>query len=212
VPKPLRAYLGILRRREMLDYVLLYGFTFGGFVGLASFLLILFHDQYGLSRVTSGLLAAACVFAGSLMRPVGGLLADRLGGYRILAVLCATASLALAGVALKPPLAAGAALLFAVMACLGAGNGAVFQLVPQSFPKDIGVATGVIGAAGGAAGFLLPALLGGLRQMTGTYSAGFFCMSLAGACVMGVLPQAGSRPAKAAEAPATPVVEVESRG
>ena len=96
-------------------------------------------------------------------------------------LLCVAASFALAAVALQPPLAFGTALLFVLMACLGAGNGAVFQLVPQAFGKDIGVATGVIGAAGGAAGFLLPALLGALRQMTGSASAGFFCLSLAGA-------------------------------
>ncbi len=196
-PKPLRAYLDILKHPQMLRYGLLYGFTFGGFVGLASVLLILFHDQYALSRVTSGTLAAACVFAGSFMRPVGGFLADRLGGYRILAALCVGASFALAGVALQPPLAVGVALLFTVMACLGAGNGAVFQLVPQSFPKDIGVATGVIGAAGGAAGFLLPILLGVLKQGTGSTSAGFFCLSLAGAYVLALLQRAKAPPAPA---------------
>jgi NNP family nitrate/nitrite transporter-like MFS transporter len=180
-PKPFSAYLQLLKHRQTLWFCLLYGFTFGGFVGLASFLVIIFHDQYGLAKVTAGTLTALCVFSGSFMRPVGGFLADRYGGLRVLAFVLVAASLLLGLTALKPGLIAGTALLFAVMACLGAGNGSVFQIVPQRFRKEIGVATGVIGSAGGLAGFLLPSLLGVLKEVTGSYGAGFFCLSLAGA-------------------------------
>jgi len=59
------------------------------------------------------------------------------------------------------------------MMCLGLGNGAVFQIVPQSFRNQIGVATGLIGAIGGLGGFFLPALLGQIKQSTGSFQLGF---------------------------------------
>ena len=69
-----------------------YSVSFGGFVGLSSFLPIYFHDQYHLSAVTAGYFTAACVFAGSFARPFGGALADRIGGTRALSVdLCLVA-------------------------------------------------------------------------------------------------------------------------
>jgi NNP family nitrate/nitrite transporter-like MFS transporter len=180
-PRPLSHYLGLLRRRETVWFCLLYGFTFGGFVGLASFLVIFFHDQYGVGRVAAGNLTAICVFAGSFLRPVGGFWADRLGGARVLTGVLMLASLGLAALALQPPLVAATALLFLVMGSLGVGNGSVFQIVPQRYRKDIGAATGVIGAAGGLGGFLLPTLLGFLKQYAGNFGAGLFCLSLAGA-------------------------------
>jgi NNP family nitrate/nitrite transporter-like MFS transporter len=184
-PKPLRVYLGLCRERDMRWCCLFYGFTFGGFVGLASFLLIFFHDQYGLATVRAGTFTALCVFAGSVLRPVGGYLADRLGGTRMLTVVFLTASLGLWAVALLPPLWLATALLFTVLSLLGLGNGAVFQLVPQRFRREIGVATGVVGAAGGLGGFLLPALLGLSRDVAGSYGAGFFCVGLVGfACLL----------------------------
>ena len=61
-------------------------------------------------------------------------------------------------------------LLFLGMGLLGMGNGSVFQLVPQRFPKEIGVMTGIVGAAGGIGGFFLPNLLGGLKQLTGSFA------------------------------------------
>jgi NNP family nitrate/nitrite transporter-like MFS transporter len=209
-PKPFSAYLEIFKRRETLWFCLLYGFTFGGFVGLASFLVIIFHDHYGMPKVMAGTLTALCVFSGSFMRPVGGYLADRWGGLRILSVIVVAASLLLGVIALKPALVAGTILLFAVMACLGAGNGSVFQIVPQRFSKDIGVATGVIGSAGGLAGFLLPSLLGVLKEVTGAYGAGFFCLSLAGAyglSLISLLRSAGDRP----PLPSDPLAELSSR-
>jgi NNP family nitrate/nitrite transporter-like MFS transporter len=180
-PRRLSEYLELLRRRETVWFCLLYGFTFGGFVGLASFLVIFFHDQYGVGRVAAGNLAALCVFAGSFLRPVGGFWADRLGGARVLTGVLMLASLGLAALALQPPLVPATALLFLVMGSLGIGNGSVFQIVPQRYRKDIGAATGVIGAAGGLGGFLLPTLLGFLKQYAGNFGAGLFCLSLAGA-------------------------------
>jgi NNP family nitrate/nitrite transporter-like MFS transporter len=66
-----------------------------------------------------------------------------------------------------------------LMGLLGMGNGAVFQLVPQRFGKQIGTVTGLVGAAGGLGGFLLPTLLGSVKQWTGQFAGGFFLFSLA---------------------------------
>jgi NNP family nitrate/nitrite transporter-like MFS transporter len=60
------------------------------------------------------------------------------------------------------------------------GNGAVFQIVPQRFQKEIGVITGIVGAAGGVGGFFLPNLLGSLKQINGTYAAGFATFAFIG--------------------------------
>ena len=66
------------------------------------------------------------------------------------------------------------------MGLLGMGNGAVFQIVPQRFSKEIGVVTGIVGAAGGIGGFVLPNLLGSMKQATGSFSGGFLTFALVG--------------------------------
>jgi len=156
-------------------------------VGLASFLVIFFHDQYGLAKVMAGNFTALCVFAGSFLRPVGGYLADRFGGIRMLTGLFACASLGLLVMGMLPPLGVATALLFFVMACLGMGNGSVFQLVPQRFRQEIGVATGVVGAAGGLGGFLLPLFLGLFKEQWGSYGVGFLCVGVIGFACLALL-------------------------
>ncbi|HEY8503472.1 MAG TPA: MFS transporter [Gemmataceae bacterium] len=185
-PRPLREYAGVLRRADAWWFCLFYAVTFGGFVGLASFLNSFFTMQYDLGPVAAGNFATLCVVAGSCFRPVGGYFSDRVGGVRMLTALYAGAGATMAGVALLPPAAWALVLLFAGMGMLGMGNGAVFQLVPQRFGREIGVMTGVVGCAGGVGGFFLPNLLGGLKHLTGSFSGGFLvfaavCFGCAGA-------------------------------
>jgi len=128
--------------------------------------------------VTAGFFTAACVFAGSFIRPVGGALADRFGGVRTLTVVYVLAALGLALASFQQPspyLALGI-LMFSMMA-LGAGNGAVFQLAPQRFGKEIGVVTGLVGMTGGIGGFYLAASLGWAKQATGRYQAGLLAFA-----------------------------------
>ncbi len=179
-PKTLADYAAVLHLGDTWWFCLFYSVTFGGFVGLASFLNIFFHDQYALGRIEAGTFATLCVIAGSFLRPVGGYLADRLGGIRMLQVVYVGVATMMLGLGTLPPLAAGTLLMFVGMALLGMGNGAVFQLVPQRFPREIGVITGVVGAAGGLGGFCLPLLLGGLRQQTGSFAGGFLAFALVG--------------------------------
>jgi NNP family nitrate/nitrite transporter-like MFS transporter len=172
--KPLTDYLKVLHDKDAWWFMFFYGVTFGGFVGLASSLTIYFNDQYGLAPVVAGYFTAACVFAGSLVRPVGGMVADRVGGIKSLSVmyLLAAGLLGTAGTDLPQAWMALAVFMLAMLA-LGMGNGAVFQLVPQRFRKEIGVMTGLVGMAGGLGGFYLASSLGYSRQLTGSYQAGF---------------------------------------
>ncbi len=187
-PKPLAAYGKVLAESDTWWFCLFYSVTFGGFVGLAVFLNSFFHLQYGVDRVQAGYLATVCVIAGSFLRPVGGYLADRYGGIRMLTALYLGVSTTMLGLSALPPLAAGTVLMVLGMGMLGMGNGAVFQLVPQRFPKEIGVITGIVGAAGGLGGFLLPNLLGSLRQLSGTFSGGFLVFTLVGlSCAVALL-------------------------
>ncbi len=170
-------FMAVLKEPDTYVFSLFYGVTFGGFVGLASFLPILLHDQYAVSKVAAGNLTSLCVFAGSFLRPIGGFFADKLGGIRVLVVLYGAVALLALGVAQFPALWVAVALLFLLMACLGIGNGSVFQLVPQRFGRHVGVATGILGAAGGLGGFFLPTLLGSVKQMSGSYAGGLMVMS-----------------------------------
>ena len=105
----------------------------------------------------------------------------------MLMFLYAAVALLVSLVATLPALGITVALLFALMACLGMGNGSVFQLVPQRFNDRVGAATGILGAAGGIGGFFLPTLLGGLKQWTGSYGTGLVVFAGAALLALGCL-------------------------
>ncbi|MDB5887617.1 MAG: nitrate transporter [Rhodocyclales bacterium] len=185
-PKPLSEYIRMLKDRDAWWFMFFYAVTFGGFSGLASSLTIYFNAQYGLDPKTAGFFTAACVFAGSLVRPIGGNVADRIGGIKSLSLMYALAATFLIIVSYGMPTVWSAAAIFVgAMLALGMGNGAVFQLVPQRFRKEIGVMTGLVGMAGGIGGFYLASSLGYAKQMTGSYQLGF--LIFAGLAVLALL-------------------------
>ncbi|SNR90856.1 MFS transporter, NNP family, nitrate/nitrite transporter [Methylobacillus rhizosphaerae] len=177
--KSLVEYLNVLKDKDAWWFMFFYSVTFGGFVGMASSLTIYFNDQYGLDAVHAGYFTAACVFAGSLVRPIGGNLADRLGGIRTLSVMyiIAASFLFILSLGLKAQLS-GLLVVICAMMAMGMGNGAVFQLVPQRFRKEIGVMTGLIGMAGGIGGFYLASSLGYSKQLTGSYQFGLIMFAI----------------------------------
>lgn len=188
-PKSLVEYLHVLKDKDAWWFMFFYGVTFGGFSGLASSLSIYFNSQYNLPPITAGYFTAACVFAGSLVRPVGGIVADRVGGIRTLSLMYVLAAslLFIASLGIQ---SVGMALLVFVLAmlALGTGNGAVFQLVPQRFRKEIGVMTGLVGMAGGVGGFYLASSLGYSKQITGSYQLGLTLFAaLAAAALAGLM-------------------------
>ena len=186
-PQPIVNYFKVFKQKDTWYFCLLYGVTFGGFVGLTSFLSIFFVDQYGLSSVRAGDFLTLCVIAGSLFRPIGGMIADKIGGAKLLNFLFIAVAITMFGVSTLPSLGVVTILLFLSMMALGMGNGAVFQLVPQRFQKEIGMVTGIVGAAGGVGGFFVPNILGTLKQMTGTYASGFMVYAFIGIAALVIL-------------------------
>ncbi|MFD2618679.1 nitrate/nitrite transporter [Terrilactibacillus laevilacticus] len=186
-PKPIKDYIKLFKVKDAWVFCILYAVTFGGYVGLTSFLSAFFVSQYGIPKVSAGDSVTLCVLVGSVFRPLGGFIADRFGGTNVLKFVFAGLALSMFGVSFLPTYYAMMFLLIAVMVCLGMGNGAVFQIVPQRFGKEIGTITGIVGAAGGVGGFFVPTLLGTLKQTTGTYTTGFLCFAIVGLIVLGVL-------------------------
>ncbi|MFC5699750.1 nitrate/nitrite transporter [Cohnella faecalis] len=187
-PAKLIDYGRVIAKRDTWIFNLLYSVTFGGFVGMSSYLPIFFNTQYDLSPIQAGNFTTLCVIAGSFFRPVGGWLADKLGGIRMLLLLYAGVAVLLAFISTLPSLTLITVLLFAMMMLLGMGNGSVFQLVPQRFSKQIGLVTGIVGAAGGLGGYFLPKILGNVKQATDSYSTGFLILAgIAVLCIIAIL-------------------------
>ena len=201
-PVTSRNYALVLKDHDTWWFMFFYSITFGGFVGLSSALPLYFTQWYHASGIAAGLMVAIVVFAGSLFRPVGGWLADRIGGIRTLQVLFAVVAVMYLTVALMPegPRPAGdsasvskvggwglfalpgaawtaVAVFFIGTMALGMGNGCVFQLVPLRFRREMGVMTGLVGAAGGMGGFFLARTLGWSKGLTGDFSLGFVAFS-----------------------------------
>lgn len=174
--------LAVARHVDARSLAGLYLVTFGGFVGMISFLPLMLRDVYGMSILQAGRATALCALAGSTLRPVGGYLADRMSGERVLPTVYAVAATALVGLAGRPSSAGAIALSAVTVGAFGIGNGAVFQIVPRRFPRSIGAVTGFVGAAGGLGGFLLPALLGIVRERTGSYGGGL--AAVAAGCLL----------------------------
>ncbi|MEX1029615.1 MAG: nitrate/nitrite transporter [Paenibacillaceae bacterium] len=185
-PKKLLDYLAMFKYADTWWFSLFYAITFGGFVGLSSYFSIFFYDIYGdatvsggITKVQVGYLVTITVMAGSFFRPLGGYIADRVGGMKFLMILFSCVTICAFAVSTMPSSFYVMLLITSIMmACLGMGNGSVFQLVPQRFPKEIGVVTGIVGAAGGFGGYILSNnILGPLKQSTGTHVAGFLTVA-----------------------------------
>ena len=175
----LKDYLALLRDRDTHWFCFFYTVTFGGFAGLAASLVLYFKNEHGLSKVSAGDWAALCTFVGVMARPIGGALADKLGGTKSLRFCYLAAGLMLLMVGHGGGLATSVILFILALAALGAGNGAVFQLLPQRFSKELGVMTGLVGAGGGFGAFFLATSLGWSKGQTGSYATGltvFACL------------------------------------
>lgn len=171
-PKKAREYLALLKQEDTHWFCFYYTVSFGGFVGLASSLVLFFVNEYGLTPVQAGDYAALCTLIGALARPLGGFMADRMGGIRALHFFFLGAAVSLAAAAFQPPLLLVVIFLFCASACFGMANGSVFQLLPQRFKKEMGIMTGLVGCGGGIGGFLLASALGWCKQLTGNYTYG----------------------------------------
>jgi NNP family nitrate/nitrite transporter-like MFS transporter len=156
---------------------LYYFLTFGGFVAMAIYLPIFLSDIFRLTPEQAGMRTAGFVVLATVLRPVGGTLADKVGGKRIL-IYVFSFTILMALILAIPSMVAFTIGALGMAAAIGLGNGAVFKLVPEYFPNSVGSVTGVVGAAGGLGGFFPPLLLGTIKQLTGSFMLGFIALAL----------------------------------
>ncbi len=167
-------YRRVLAEGDTWVVMLVYSITFGGFVGMSSYVSTLLISLYQVPKLEAGMIMSLLALTGAMVRPVGGLIADRISGVRALVLLLAAISLAdFVFAALMPTFAAGIVLLAFTYVCFGLGNGATFQLVPRRWPGRTGLMSGIVGAAGGIGGFYLPVVMGMAKESTGSYQMGF---------------------------------------
>ena len=186
--KKMSDYLKVLVDRDAWVFNLMYMLTFGGYIGLTSFLPTLFHDQYGIPKESIGKYSAIIIIMASILRVVGGTIADRFGGIRSLTAMSA-AILVLTALAATIPVNPWmmVAILVLCFSAMGAANGAVFQLVPLRFKSMTAVAGSLVGEIGALAGGFLPVAMGISKQWTGSYAPGFLLGTLMAVGVLSAL-------------------------
>ena len=192
-PKKLKDYAKLLKDKDTWWFNLFYAVSFGGFVGFAGYMKVYLMNTYqvdmsafgldvldeGNVKVIAGYFGALCIFAGAVLRPVGGAIADKIGGVKSLYFFYGiVALLAIINATIQVPFFLAIFILFLIMANLGMANGAVFQLVPQRFGKDIGIMTGIIGCAGGLGGTALIKTLGWSKGAFDGYTTGFLIFAV----------------------------------
>ena len=184
----LREHLSCLFEKDGWAFSLIYIVTFGGFIGLASFLPTYFHDQFKVTKIEAGQLTMLATLMGSAVRVVGGWIADRVGGIHTLSAVLLLVAVALAACGLAGQSLALTTLLFMLcFAALGAGNGALFQLVPLRWPLSTAVAGSMIGEVGALGGGFLPNAMGLSKQYSGSYLWGFLSFTLLALVMLVVL-------------------------
>ena len=184
----LREHLSCLFEKDGWAFSLIYIVTFGGFIGLASFLPTYFHDQFKVTKIEAGQLTMLATLMGSAVRVVGGWIADRVGGIHTLSGVLLLVAAALAACGLAGQSLALTTLLFMLcFAALGAGNGALFQLVPLRWPLSTAVAGSMIGEIGALGGGFLPNAMGLSKQYSGSYLWGFLSFALLALVMLAVL-------------------------
>lgn len=183
-----RAHIACLFEKDGWVFSLIYGVTFGGFIGLTTFLPSYYYDQFGVSKVQAGQLTMLAAFMGAAVRIVGGWISDRWGGVNTLTLVLTVvaAGLVLVGVS-SASLVLTTLLLIVCFAALGAGNGALFQLVPLRWPASTAVAGSMIGEIGALGGGLVPNAMGLSKQYLGSYTWGFVFFALLSLVMLGVM-------------------------
>ncbi len=175
----------------------LYWMTFGGFVCFSLFSPTYFNDQWGIPRAQASLIYTTIfVIITALIRPVGGYLSDKVINARKLLTITFSVSLVLLVVIsaqISFPITVGC--IYALGFCCGIGNACVFKLIPTYFTQ-VGAVGGLAGAVGGVGGFFMPIIMGRLKDLTGSYTPGFWvwCAVCIGCLVLTLMPKLFHRP------------------
>jgi NNP family nitrate/nitrite transporter-like MFS transporter len=180
----LREHLSCLWEKDGWSFNLIYIITFGGFIGLSTFLPSFFYSEFHVTKVEAGWLTMLAAVMGSGIRAVGGLAADRVGGIAALCVVLIAAIGCFLALSTEPSLVVSTVLFMVCFAALGAGNGALFQLVPLRWPGNTAVAASMIGEVGALGGAILPNVMGLSKQWTGDFASGFIGYAVLSALVL----------------------------
>jgi len=198
--RPLREMLAPLRHVRVWRFSLYYVVVFGAYVALSAWLPKYYVDVFDVSLAVAALLTALFIFPASLLRPVGGWLADRYGA-RIVMYWTFGAMLVACGILMMPygyivlrvspevepsgfrevlPYELGivpfTALVFLVGVSMGVGKAAVFKHIPEYFPHDVGAVGGLVGTLGALGGFFLPPMFAYLQAWTGMPQSTFLLL------------------------------------
>ncbi|MCK6259070.1 MFS transporter [Fictibacillus sp. KIGAM418] len=168
---------GIAKNEKLWLFCLFYFITFGSFVAFTIYLPNFLVANFGLEKVDAGIRTAGFIVIATIMRPIGGWLADRFHSLKLLMFVFGGYTLAAMLLSFAPSIGLYTAGCLTIALCAGMGNGVIFKLVPAYFPKQSGIANGVVSAMGGLGGFFPPLILALLFKLTGHYAIGFMALS-----------------------------------
>jgi NNP family nitrate/nitrite transporter-like MFS transporter len=185
-----RDQLAITRRKHTWIMAWLYIGTFGSFIGYSAAFPLLIKTQF--PQVTANL-AFLGALVGSVSRPLGGKLADKIGGTRVTLwgfVAMGTITMGVIYFLHQHSFVGFLAMFLLLFVTTGIGNGATFRMIPVIFRRQhlnavagqgpeaelraMGVARresaavlGVVGAIGACGGYLIPRSFGASIHATG---------------------------------------------
>jgi len=174
----LKDHLKCLVEKDGWVFNLVYIITFGGFIGLSNYLPTYFYDNFGVTKIEAGQLTMLAALMGSMVRVVGGWASDRWGGINTLTAIFSFVIVLIVVTAFQSSLIATTIFFMLCFAALGAGNGAVFQLVPLRWPATTAVAGSMIGEIGALGGSFIPNAMGMSKEHTGDYTWGFISFAI----------------------------------
>ncbi|WP_130618413.1 MFS transporter [Dyella amyloliquefaciens] len=189
-----REQLAVMKDPRVWRYSQYYSVVFGGYVALALWMTKYYVGEYGFDMKVAAFLAACFSLPGGVLRAIGGWISDRYGAYRttwwvmwlcwvtffILSYPQTTFIVQAIGgprnlhIGLSPTIFT--LLMFVVGIAMAVGKASVFKFISDDYTDNIGAVSGVVGLAGGMAGFLLPIMFGVLSDFTGVRSTCFMLM------------------------------------
>jgi NNP family nitrate/nitrite transporter-like MFS transporter len=174
----------VARQKHTWVMSFLYIGTFGSFIGYAAAFPLLIKGQFPGVDVTAYAFLGALV--GSLVRPLGGRLADRVGGARITAASFVVMGGGVLGVVWSLDVQSFGlffACFMALFVATGVGNGSTYRMIPAIFRQGVdgddvlavattkrqaAAAIGIISAIGAYGGFLVPRTYGWSTEAYGS--------------------------------------------
>ncbi len=168
---------GVYKNEKLWLLSLFYFITFGSFVAFTIYLPNFLVANFGLDKVDAGFRTAGFIVIATLMRPIGGWLADRFHSLILLMFVFGVYTVSAMILSFAPSIGWYTFGCLTIALCAGIGNGVIFKLVPMYFSKQAGIVNGIVSAMGGLGGFFPPIILTLLFNLTGHYAIGFMALS-----------------------------------